>query len=175
MTEPSPLFAMSQLGVSLISKDESKLMQLLGVLAFWNPILLSDLWTTLTLPGWRVIYYPTKLTREEAEARVPTLTHELRHVAQADRLIPRVRWLSNLVWNVVYLASPYHRMKWEIEAYVAGWLAYPDVAKRPNRYYYGRWVAITMWKTYLAWPEAWSYKRFQKELDRQRGDRPWIS
>ncbi len=161
--------------VELRVKDSNWAMRLIGKV---SPSFLSRSWTTIILPGHRVIYYPTSMSLGSAQARTETIHHELKHVEQADTLLKFkwLRWPSNLLFYTCYIFLPlpvlfsYFRWRWERQAYMV------SIAKLRERHIgytdpetTKKWVEQTvnsLWKGYFfAWPEGSMRKWFYKQLE----------
>lgn len=158
---------MTKRRVRLVSKLDSKLMLAAEILLLWSPDFATEFWTTLTLPGWRVIYYPTGMTREAALKSVGTIAHELEHVDQADGPLPSVapvRWAWNLLFGALYLLAflpvglAYFRARWEARAYARGYVTHLGLGTmRWSLDSYADWVAdaVAGGPYVWAWPRAW--------------------
>jgi len=173
-----PLQVLDELGVTLVSKSDSRLMRLLGALLFWNDDFMTSFWTVVTLPGFRRIYYPAGMDQREAKNSTHILWHEIIHVFQADGPIWWLRWPWNISFSFLYtfawlpIGLAYFRMRWETDAYAVGYVSrVNDGAMWYLLEEYAQWVADSLATSYgWAWPRTWSKARFLRRVAALRGE-----
>lgn len=173
-----PIDVMEAWGVKLVAKAESRLMRFVNWLMFWNDDFMTTFFTTITLPGFRRIYYPSSYTAQSVRLAIPILWHELEHVEQADgppryKIDSRwIRWPCNIAFAILYLSVflpiglAYFRMRWETDAYAVGYVARVRLAQdRWGLEAYADWVANGIFTAYaFAWPKPWTRARFLRRV-----------
>lgn len=142
-------------GVTVKTKDKSRLMRLIGVVLGLFGLDFNRFWTTI---GPRTIYAPvgTRLTAGELQRQRVIIEHELVHIGQARRW-PGWFQLSYLLLPLPF-GLAYFRWVWERRAYLvdirAGRLSIEEVVD-------------TLWASYgWCWPRPLMRRWFEREVSR---------
>lgn len=152
-------------GIVVVTKDESRLMQLIAwLLRPVNPDFMTAYWTT----PWDTIFAPvgTDVTAPDFEERhAGVLKHEMVHVRQFRRIGPVAYWLLYLFFPLPIFFA-WGRYRFEREAYLTQVLAANPGSDRDAQI---EWVVgLLGGSPYLwAWPKAWIRAWFKTQAARR--------